>query len=228
MTIQKEKQAKRKNFSSFSLDDALREVSVKKLRPWQLESNPIAPSAIFGAVIDRLKRFDTRSNERGRELVIDAILAEAIASFEQLKIWKGAPLEAEQLNGNADYLITEDKDYLEPPYLCAVEAKKDDFEKGLAQCLVEMKACWLSNVAAGREIEILGIVTNGTGWKFYRWAAIGEVYETVMYGEHEMPVLLGALQQVLEICNGYLLDSAKLLMPLKCCINRLTQWCRGV
>jgi Endonuclease NucS len=26
----------------------------------------------------------------------------------------------------------------------------------------------------------------------------------------------------------YELDSAKLLMPLKCCINRLTQWCRGV
>jgi hypothetical protein len=204
MTTPKNKPIKRKNFSSFSLDEALREVSVKKLRPWTLDAEPIAPSEIFIAVVDRLKRFDTRSNERGRELIIDAVLAEAIASFDQLKIWKGAPLESKTLNGNADYLITEDKDYLEAPYLCAVEAKKDDFEKGLAQCLVEMQACWLNNQAAKQPIEILGIVTNGTGWKFYRWAKVGEVYETVMYGEQDMPVLLGALHQILQLCNGYL------------------------
>jgi hypothetical protein len=53
-------------------------------------------------------------------------------------------------------------------------------------------------------VEVLGIVTNGTGWKFYRWAAIGQVYETTMYGEHEMSVLLGALNQVLAMCDGYL------------------------
>ncbi|NJM47753.1 MAG: hypothetical protein HC860_17615 [Alkalinema sp. RU_4_3] len=88
-----------------------------------------------------------------------------------------------------------------------MEAKKDDFEKGLAQCLVEMKACWLNHVAAEREIEVLGIVTNGMGWRFYRWAAIGEVYETVMYGEHGMSELLGALRQMLEICNGYLKEN---------------------
>jgi hypothetical protein len=200
----KHKKVKRKQFSGFSLKDALKESSVKKLQPWQIEATSIAPSEFFGVVLDRLKRFDTRSNERGRELVIDAILSEAIASFGNLKIWKGAPLETDELNGNADYLITEDKDYIESPYLCAVEAKKDDFEQGLAQCLVEMKACWLNNLAGGREIEILDIVTNGTGWKFYRWAAIGEVYETTMYGEHEMPVLLGALHQILEMCNRYL------------------------
>jgi hypothetical protein len=54
MTVQKGKQKaksaksdKRKNFSGFSLDDALREVSVKKLRPWQLETRAIAPSSCF-------------------------------------------------------------------------------------------------------------------------------------------------------------------------------------
>jgi hypothetical protein len=200
----KNKKVKRKHFSGFSLKEALKESSVKKLQPWHIEAASIVPSEFFGVVVDRLKRFDTRSNERGRELVIDAILAEAIVSFGRLKIWKGALLETDELNGNADYLITEDRDYLESPYLCAVEAKKDDFEQGLAQCLVEMKVCWLNNLAEGREIEILGIVTNGTGWKFYRWVAIGEVYETTMYGEHEMPVLLGALHQVLKMCNRYL------------------------
>jgi hypothetical protein len=68
--------------------------------------------------------------------------------------------------------------------------------------MLQMKACWLNGRDAGR--EVLEIVTNGTGWKFYRWAAIGQVYETTMYGEHEMSVLLGALNQVLAMCDGYL------------------------
>jgi hypothetical protein len=193
-----------KNFSSFSLDQAFTEVQVEKLLLWHLESQGILPSDFFHQSLQRLQRFDTRRNERGRELIIDAIFAEALAEFKRLKVWKGAPLGAEGLVGEVDYLITRDRDYLAAPYLCTVEAKKDDFEKGLAQCLVQMKAGWLKNLALGREIEILGIVTNGVGWKFYRWATVGEVYETAMYGEHEMPVLLGALHQVLVMCDRHL------------------------
>ena len=114
------------------------------------------------------------------------------------------PLNSDELNGEADYLITDDKDYLESPFLCVVEAKKDDFEKGLEQCLVEMKVCWLNNLDLGRKIEVLGIVTNGSGWKFYRWAGIGKVYETSMYGEHEMPAVFGALHHVLQRCDRLL------------------------
>jgi hypothetical protein len=198
------RKSKGKNFSSFSLDQALAEVEVEKLLAWQIKATEILPSAIFHAALERLQRFDTRRNERGRELIIDAIFSEALFAFERLKVWKGAPLGAAGLTGEADYLITRDRDYLAAPFLCAVEAKKDDFEKGLAQCLVEMKACWLNNLTAGREIEVLGIVTNGTGWKFYRWASVGQVYETAMYGEQDMPALFGALHQVLTMCDRYL------------------------
>jgi hypothetical protein len=202
--MQQKSKPKTKNFSSFSLDQAFEEVQVEKLLPWKMEQKVITPSDFFEELLERLQRFDTRRNERGRELIIDAIFTEALAGFKRLKVWKGAPLGAAGLTGEVDYLVTRDRDYLAAPYLCAVEAKKDDFEKGLAQCLVEMKACWLNNLAVGREIEVLGIVTNGVGWKFYRWAKVGEVYETVMYGEHEMPVLLGALNQVLVMCDRYL------------------------
>jgi len=157
------RRSRRRNFSIFSLDDAIKEVSIKKLMPWFVEADPIELSDLFKAILDRLKQFNTQSNERGRELIIDAILAEAIVSLKHLKIWKGAPLNSDELNGEADYLITDDKDYLESPFLCVVEAKKDDFEKGLAKCLVEMKVCWLNNLDLGRKIEVLGIVTNGAG-----------------------------------------------------------------
>jgi hypothetical protein len=33
--------------------------------------------------------------------------------------------------------MTEKRGYFEAPFLCIVEAKKDNFEQGLAQCLVD-------------------------------------------------------------------------------------------
>jgi hypothetical protein len=56
-----------------------------------------------------------------------------LEGFERLKVWKGAYLEGEKTCGNADYLIAERRGYLEAPFVCVVEAKKDDFEQGTAQ-----------------------------------------------------------------------------------------------
>ena len=67
-------------------------------------------------------------------------MLEAVLSFPRLKVWKGANLESDELQGAADYLISEDKAYLDIPFICIVEAKRDDFYQGLAQCLVEMQA----------------------------------------------------------------------------------------
>lgn len=48
--------------------------------------------------------------------------------------------------------------YLDNPLLCLVKAKKDDFEQGLAQCLVEMKACQQSNEKAGNKIDVYSLI----------------------------------------------------------------------
>lgn len=104
----------------------------------------------FFRKVSRLQRvFDLRSYEESKKLLIDAICEEAILEFERLKIWKGAALESDTLTGNVDYLIAENKAYLEAPLACIIEAKKDNFEQGLAQCLVEMQACQWQNRQRG-------------------------------------------------------------------------------
>jgi hypothetical protein len=131
-------------------------------------------------------------------LLIDAICEEGLEGFDRLKVWKGAYLEGDRTCGNADYLIAERRGYLEAPYVCAIlvprdyanEAKKDDFEQGAAQCLVEMQACQWVNRQLGREIAIYGIVTNGEGWKFYRLQVDGSVSESLLHGIGEMSILL--------------------------------------
>ena len=43
------------------------------------------------------------------------------------------------------------------------EAKKDDFEKGAAQCVAEMVVCRETNTTDGHFIDVHGIVSNGQG-----------------------------------------------------------------
>ena len=72
-------------------------------------------------------------------------------------------------------MIAQRRGYLEAPYVCAIEAKKDDFEQGAAQCLVEMQACQWINQQLGRSVPIYGIVTNGERGEFYRFEVSGVV-----------------------------------------------------
>jgi hypothetical protein len=58
-----------------------------------------------------------------------------------------------------------------------LSAKKNDFEKGLAQYLVEMKACRFHNKNL-QHIDIYGIVTNSLTWRFYKFTVTNEVYES--------------------------------------------------
>ncbi|MBC8137234.1 MAG: hypothetical protein H8F28_15245, partial [Fibrella sp.] len=95
------------------------------------------------------------------------------------------------------------RDYLTPPVLCAVEAKRDDFEAGEVQCLGEMYACRQRNEDAELTIDVYGIVSNGQGWVFYRWKADdSEFGRTNLFGINSLPEVLGAIDHVCAACDA--------------------------
>jgi hypothetical protein len=192
---------KKKAFSRFKLDEAYRLLKLKHLTPWQLEFTAITASAAFQLHQERMQVFDLQRSEEGKKILIDAILIEAIQSFKRLKIWKGMSLESEVAHGAADYLVTENLGYFEAPLLCVIEAKKDDFEQGLAQCLVELQACQQTNHAIARSIDVFGIVTNGSTWQFYKSMPSGEVYESLPYAVSELSSILGILHILFQQCE---------------------------
>lgn len=194
-------QQRKKPFSSFTYRDAFKYLGLSELERWHLEAEPVPLSDFFHQRLERLQRFDLESLEVSKTLLIDAICEEGLEGFNRLKIWKGAYLEGETVCGNADYLIAERRAYLEAPFACVIEAKKDDFEQGTAQCLVEMKACQWGNQQVGHDFIIYGIVTNGEGWKFYRLDRGGVVSESLLYGIGELPILLGLLREFFRLCE---------------------------
>jgi hypothetical protein len=198
--------SKKKNFSSFSLSEAYKQLGIITLIPWEIRSQPLPISDFFKQRLERLqKRFDLRSYEESKKLLIDAFCEEAMEDLDRLKIWKGGRLESDLLIGNADYLIAQKKDYLEAPFVCIVEAKKDDFEQGLAQCLVEMQACQWQNKLVGRPIDVLGIVTNAREWMFYKLDLTNIVYESRGYISDDAEQTLGVLHYVFQECEKNLI-----------------------
>lgn len=204
---------KKRQFSKFTKNQAFELLNLSDLLPWEINVDPIPLSDFFKERWQRLKRnFDLESYEESKKLLIDALCDEALNPLQHLKIWKGAHLEGEQAAGFVDYIIAERKRYITAPLLCIIEAKKDDFEQGLAQCLVEMESCRWQNSQQSQKtqhspIDIFGIVTNGEGWRFYRMVTPQTVYETSLYSTGDMERLLGRLRQVFLWCEEQLLQN---------------------
>jgi hypothetical protein len=199
------KSVKKKSFSSFTLKTAFKKLNLETLLEWQPTITAIPPSEFFRQRHQRLKQhFDLSLSERSRELLIDLLCEEALLPYPRLKVWKAAPLEGEDTIGTADYLVAENRGYLDGPLLCVVEAKKDDFEQGEAQCLVEMQACRWENQLNGDSFDVFGIVTNGEGWKFYKLDTAGKVHATLLYSIADLEVLLGWLRWIFATCENFL------------------------
>ena len=190
----------KKSFSAMTLSEAMQLVPADRLVRWEL---PVQPRPLSDTVRDylvRLRVFDQENTEAAKLLLIDALLADVVPNFPHLKVWKAMPLETDTLTGVADYLFSPDFAYLKTPLLCAVEAKRDDFVQGRAQCIAEMVACRWNNQRDGHERSVYGIVSNGQTWQFYKLDEASTIAESLPYTTSDLPRLLGALDYICGLC----------------------------
>ena len=191
---------RKRKFSNMKLDEAMSLIGTAEFTEWHIEAPLRPPSDILMGLLSWLRSFDTVRTEAAKLLLMDALLAQTVSAYSQLKVWKGAALESATLTGFADYLITPRFAYMKTPLLCAAEAKKDDFDNGRAQCLAELVACREKNLADGYDIDLFGFVSNGQTWLFYKLTTTNEIYETSEYNVENLPRLLGALDYICAEC----------------------------
>ncbi len=190
----------RRSFSSLSLKDAYELVPIVRTQEWDINPLERVPSDILLANLQRFKSFALTTSEAAKVMVIDTLIAEIVPHYPRLKVWKGEPLEIATVGGVADYLIARDYGYVETPLLCAIEAKRDDFVQGEAQCIAEMAVCRDNNARDGHDLEVYGIVSSGQVWVFYRLTRTPEVFVSGAFTMNDLPKLLGALDHVIAAC----------------------------
>jgi hypothetical protein len=80
-----------------------------------------------------------------------------------------------------------------------VEAKKNDVEAGLGQCIAQMVAARRFNEAAGRTATpVYGCVTTGETWQFLRMADRVALLDRPRYYLDNVSGILGVLQAIYQ------------------------------
>jgi hypothetical protein len=134
-----------------------------------------------------------QGSEKARsEFIIAPIFMELRRQAKnQISIFSGVEftVEIEQgLNGFCDFLISRSsfQSDVEAPVMVAVEAKQDDFRKGMTQCIAEMIAARLFNERRKKDIkEVYGTVTTGDVWRFVVLRGNQAIIETESFDVRE-------------------------------------------
>ena len=140
-----------------------------------------------------------------RENILYPILKEVFKKYDDtLMLWANKSISFDkELGGMPDYIVAKQSErgkiIFGKPLLAVVEAKKDDFEGGWAQCLLEMYT--IQKINGKPDMPVFGIVTNGDNWEF------GRLDDTVFTeNEHfctilELDTLFSVLTAFFELCK---------------------------
>jgi hypothetical protein len=115
-----------------------------------------------------------RGSEKARsEWIINPVLTAVRRMLDRkISLFSGDEFSVDPsigLNGICDFLISKSPSQLEieAPAIVIIEAKKENLNGGLGQCIAEMVAAQTFNQANQQFISIVyGSVTSGTAWKF--------------------------------------------------------------
>lgn len=139
------------------------------------------------------------------ELLISPILVELREILDRrISVFSGVDFTVDEglgLNGVCDFLISRSAEQLliESPVVTLVEAKKDDLNGGMGQCIAEMIAAQRFNEAQGIVTpKVYGIVTTGSLWRFLCLADRTVSIELRDYATPPVDQVLGILAYLVQ------------------------------
>lgn len=193
-------------YSDFSLSSVRKIFQLKLIEKADLfvDCSELQPSSLLNEILKENLSLALASNtEKSRsEMLIAPILIDLSRQcFNRIGIFSGVNFSVDTsqgLNGNCDFLISYSENLLliTAPIITLVEAKKEDLNGGLGQCIAEMIAAQYFNQREENEIkEIYGVVTSGTVWKFMKLIDRDVWIDLTEYYLDNLPKILGILAQ---------------------------------
>ena len=168
---------------------------------------PVTVSDLLIQVLARNTDMALRSgSEKARsEYLIAPILLEV---YEQARdrsnLFSGVEFNVDEqrgLSGFCDFIFTLEPRTIEflAPVVSVVEAKKEDINGGIPQCLAELLAAQIFNAAEGVTRETLyGIVTTGTDWKFLQMQGTNVIIDGDIYFLGDVEKIVGIVLSMLH------------------------------
>ena len=166
-------------YSNFTLGTVRAEFQLEEVDTPGLfsDSKPMAPSELLTTVLARNIPLATAiGTEKAKsEMIVADVLVELREQLEhRISLFSGIDFNVDDesgLTGVCDFIISLSPVQfgLEAPIIVLVEAKNDNLEVGLGQCVAEMVAAQRFNAEAENNIPcIYGATTSGTEWRFLK------------------------------------------------------------
>lgn len=141
------------------------------------------------------------NTEKSRsELIIAPILVELRRQFEsKISFFSGVEFNIDPslgLNGICDFILSRSPEQLmvSAPVITIVEAKKENLNAGLGQCIAEMFAAQRFNEQEENPIpSVYGAVTTGNLWKFLQLKKTDVDIDLTEYSVNQISKVLGIL-----------------------------------
>ncbi len=147
---------------------------------------------------------------RSEFIVGPILLASRVISHNAIAIYSGQRLDVKPeqgLIGECDFILAASPavPLLRAPLVTIVEAKKNDIEAGLGQCIAQMVGARIFNEQAGRSVpQIFGCVTTGEAWQFLRLAGTSAGIDHARYYIDNVGLVLAVWQAVIQQCQAKL------------------------
>lgn len=165
------------SYSQFDIETAIADfgLTFREKVGYFSQVTEVQPSSLLMQILDFNGPIALAINsEKVRsELIIAPLLLELKRSHpDRVSFFSGKEFNVDAsrgLNGYCDFLISRSpqQSVIQSPVIAIVEAKNENIELGLGQCIAEMVAAQIFNQRKGLEIStILGAVTTGSTWKF--------------------------------------------------------------
>ena len=141
---------------------------------------------------------------RSEFIVAPILLASRELSGDRFAVYSGQRLDvdpAHGLVGECDFILAASEPVLplQAPIATIVEAKKNDIEGGLGQCIAQMVAAERFNQASGHgDWPVFGCVTTGEAWQFVRLAGAEALLERRRYYIDNVGLILAAFQAIVN------------------------------
>ena len=166
-------------YSDFSLEGAVKTFELKYSEVTDLfgKKPNLECSQLLAETLKRSVPLALASNtEKSRaEMITAPILIELREQLQnRISLFSGIDFNVDSekgLNGSCDFMIGNSSGllFVDAPVIIIVQAKPENLNSELGQCVAEMLAARIFNEREGNEIsEIYGAVTSGTIWKFLK------------------------------------------------------------
>ena len=196
-------------YSNFTLDTAREAFGLEEIDAAGIFAGfeLVVPSELLTAVLARNIPLATAiGTEKAKsEMIVADVLVELREQLEhRISLFSGIDFNVDPENGLAgvcDFVVSlSPRQFsLKAPVIILVEAKNDNLEIGLGQCVAEMVAAQRFNAEKGNNVpRIYGATTSGTEWRFLKLEGKQLYIDMSVYQIERCDKILGILASMVD------------------------------